>query len=57
MTLIRIVAPHFVAGVVIDGNCLIRLAPIVHYMHSWSASRAKEYCEQKGWAWEVLSSL
>ncbi len=43
--LLRIVAPHFVAGVVVGE----RAAPIVRYMTHWSPYRIWEYCQRKGW--------
>jgi len=58
--LIRIVAPHFVAGIEIlrvptgilgctenkyDNNC----APIIKYMKCWSPYKIKCYCEDKKW--------
>lgn len=43
--LLRIVAPHFVAGVEIRGS----IAPIIRYMMGWSAGRIKGYCGRKGW--------
>ena len=49
--LIRIEAPHFVAGVEVE----IRAAPIVRYMASWSLKRIRAYCRRKGWKVIVLS--
>ena len=48
--LYRIVAPHFVAGVVIGGPA----APIVGYMARWSAERIRRYCGEKLWVLEEL---
>lgn len=45
---IRIMAPHFVAGVIVGE----RAAPIVHYMASWSAARIRSYCASKRWRCE-----
>lgn len=47
-SLIRIVAPHFVAGLVIGGPC----APIIRYMQGWSVDRIKAYCASKRWTVE-----
>lgn len=46
----RIVAPHFVAAVVLDQNDrVIRAAPIVGYMHGWTRDRVRSYVARKGW--------
>lgn len=33
--LLRIVAPHFVAGVVLDDGRVVETAPILKYMKGW----------------------
>ena len=59
-SLVRIVAPHFVAGIVLDGaigqydydsdKVLIhRCAPILRYMKGWTTHRIERYCRKKGW--------
>lgn len=53
---IRIVAPHFVAGVVLLDDCVVRAAPILKYMMGWSRCRIELYCERKGWKPEVFGS-
>lgn len=45
----RIVAPHFVAGIVIEDGKVVRAAPIVRYMLGWSEDRVREYVNRKGW--------
>ena len=64
--LIRITAPHFVAGIETysesgryDGypNELVeihRCAPIIKYMKSWTMGRIKHYCDRKHWIYEVF---
>lgn len=49
--MIRIVAPHFVAGICVDTG---RAAPIVSYMRTWSVERIVRCCQGKGWQWETL---
>lgn len=44
-TLVRIEAPHFVAGVVVG----VRAAPIVAYMTHWRLGQILAYCARKGW--------
>lgn len=55
MKLIRITAPHFVAGFVADGAVVSReCAPILSYMRGWSGRQVADYCKRKSWAWEVV---
>jgi len=59
--LLRIEAPHFVAGVetrltFTSGEQVSRAAPIIKYMKGWNVSRVYEYCEKKGWNLRVLLS-
>jgi len=56
MSLVRIKAPHFVAGVVLLDDCVIRVAPILKYMTGWNRRKIEMYCEKKGWKLEVLSN-
>lgn len=62
--LLRITAPHFVAGIdtwsrwestpfgdVIHHTC----APIIKYMDQWSIKRIDDYCQKKRWKLEVMS--
>ena len=43
--LLRIEAPHFVAGVE-PGVCA---APIIKYMRDWSVEKIAQYCALKSW--------
>lgn len=49
--MIRIVAPHFCAGIA-DG----RAAPILNYMKGWTVRRIREYCAQRGWSFEQFTT-
>jgi len=51
--LLRILAPHFVAGVEIrtGGN---RCAPILSYMKDWSLAKIRAYCRKKMWELEEI---
>jgi hypothetical protein len=53
--LIRVVAPHFVAGFITDGAVTIA-APILKYMIGWSDDRARSYIATKGWVAHVVRS-
>jgi hypothetical protein len=47
---LRIVAPHFVAGITRGGP----VAPIIRYMRGWTYRRIKAYCDERGWSVEVI---
>lgn len=53
MALVRVSAPHFVAGFDMDNN---RIAPIIKYMRGWSLLRITEYCGRKNWSLEVIDN-
>ncbi len=54
VTLVRIVAPHFVAAVVAD-SVVRECAPILSYMTGWNGRQVADYCKRKGWRWEVVA--
>ena len=54
MKLVRIVAPHFVAGFETDG-IIRRAAPIIHYMVDWPDDVARDYIAKKGWKASVIA--
>lgn len=45
----RIEAPHFIAGLIMDGDKVIGGAPIVKYMIGWTRQKVEIYCAKKGW--------
>ncbi len=47
--LVRVVAPHFVAGFDLDKGKVKRAAPIIQYMNGWSEQKARDYIIKKGW--------
>jgi len=49
--MLRIVAPHFVAGIVRGGM----VAPIIRYMKGWTRAKIEAYCRRKGWTVEVMA--
>ncbi len=51
--LLRITAPHFVAGIEIGGRC----APILAWMaqRKWNRRQIEAYCRGKGWTCEEVS--
>ena len=51
--MIQITAPHFCAAVVMEGDKVIRCAPIVSYMKGWNTNALVTYCRHKGWQCEV----
>jgi len=51
--MVRIVAPHFTAGMVRGGAC----APILHYMRAkgWTLRQIRAYChDEQGWTMELI---
>lgn len=52
ISVIRITAPHFVAGVVPHNGRVVNAAPILRYMIHWDGKRVAAYCKAKGWTWE-----
>lgn len=42
-------APHFYAGIVLEGDIVTESAPILKYMRGWSRDKVREYCKLKGW--------
>lgn len=61
--MIRITAPHFVAGVIICrheniAKGFVNECPtILHYMKYWSPVQIKHYCNQKKWKFEIINIL
>lgn len=51
MTLVRVVAPHFVAGFILEAGHVIEAAPIIRYMQRrrWTADQARRYLARKRW--------
>ena len=56
--LLRVVAPHFVAGAVWEQYsqwvCSDNTAPILRWMRGKSAAEVRPYLRRKGWEWEWL---
>jgi len=51
--LVRVIAPHFVAGFETDG-IVRRTAPILKQLRGWSDDRARKYIARKGWRASVV---
>lgn len=50
MNLVRVVAPHFVAGLIVDRyDRVVEAAPIVRYMRGWDGNKVRAYVQGKGW--------
>ena len=52
--LVRIIAPHFVAGLETNDGVVIRAAPILNYMLGWGGRKVARYCDAKRWRWEIV---
>lgn len=53
MKLVRVVAPHFVAGFETDG-IVRRTAPILKTLRGMTEERARAYIKRKGWKASVV---
>lgn len=53
MKLVRVVAPHFVAGFETDG-IVRRTAPILKYLKGKTDAQARSYIARKGWKASVV---
>lgn len=58
-TLLRVTAPHFVAGAVweqVEGKwrCSPHVAPIIAWMRGKTPEQVKAYLQKKGWKYEWL---
>jgi hypothetical protein len=51
--IIVITAPHFVAGVCLQNDTVVRAAPILKYMVGWHFTKIEEYVAKKHWKWEI----
>jgi hypothetical protein len=51
---VRVVARHFVAGLVAVDGRVVRAAPILRYMLGWDGARVATYVQAKGWEWARL---
>lgn len=49
-SLLRVIAPHFVAGAVLFRGKVVRSAPILHYLRGWSYEQVWHYVLGKGWS-------
>lgn len=55
LVMIRVVAPHFVAGAHVTPDHRIgETAPILGYMSGWTVERVREYCRRKSWLAEAM---
>lgn len=54
MTLVRVVAPHFVAGFLVYEDRVVKTAPILRWMKGMRGEQSMAAMERKGWTWEVL---
>jgi hypothetical protein len=54
MMLVRVVAPHFVAGLVFDGDVVVRTAPILNWAKGKRRDWLRDYFQQKGWKASVV---
>jgi len=53
-TLVRIISPYFVCGIVVKDHKVVESAGIVRYMVDWSSQKVRDYCDKKGWKYESI---
>ena len=54
LILVRVVAPHFVAGLVIENDRCIQTAPILSWAIGQMADDLRRYFEAKGWKASII---
>ena len=52
--LVRIEAPHFVAGIEARAGRVVRAAPILAYMLGWDGARVAQHAQRRGWRCQRL---
>jgi len=52
--LVRVVAPHFVAGLIMNGDLCGQAAPILRWAVGKSRAELRAYFERKGWKASVV---
>ncbi len=50
----RVVAPHFVAALVVVADRVTTAAPILAYMRGWTGDRVRAYVARKGWRASIV---
>lgn len=56
-TLVRVVAPHFVAGCIFDATGagrIVHTAPILHRLRGLNGDDARDYIRKQGWKATVV---
>lgn len=53
-TLVRVVAPHFVAGLDMVGDKCVEAAPILKWAKGKTADELRAYFKQKGWRASII---
>ena len=54
--LVRVVAPHFVAGIIVEENKVIDAAPILRWSIGMTRHQLKTYFVRKGWKASIIKS-
>jgi len=54
--LIRVEAPHFTAGFIVDNMIVTKAAPIINYLIGKTEANARRYVQQKGWITSLIVS-
>jgi len=48
-------APHFYAGIVLQGDVVAEAADILKYMRKWTRDQVRDYCATKGWKISIVT--
>lgn len=52
--LVRVVASHFVAGLIVHRRAVVHSAPILRYLIGRDFAYAADYFKRKNWTWTRL---
>lgn len=52
--LVRIEAPHFVAGLIARDGRVVRSAPILWRLRGMNGQQVADHCARMQWRWEVV---
>lgn len=47
--LARIVAPKFIAGIVLEDDVVVLAPPLLRYMIGWKRDKVRAHVKKKGW--------
>lgn len=57
MKLVRVVAPHFVAGLDLKDDIVVAAAPILKWAVGWDRARLSAYFKRKRWQASIIKEF